>query len=624
MNTIQYRPDIQGLRTIAVLAVMVFHFNAAWLAGGFVGVDVFLVISGFLIVSILLNKKSQPSYRLLSTLQFFYQSRFKRIAPAYFTMLIVASLLAAVLFLPQDLEVYRKSLNKAAWFNSNNYFAHFGDYFAPASHEQPLLHTWSLAVEIQFYLLVPLLVLLLPTKAIKWLFGTALIGFTALAEYRLQILGIEQATYYSLYARLPEFLAGGLVALNVPASGNEWDRPSWPSFLGLVLIALVAIVQPYLGHFPGVPALLPLVGAALVLLYPAKGITLQLLANRPMVWLGELSYSLYLWHWPVLALLRYYTGSQVLDMPFGLLFVSITLLLAALSFYGVENPLRNRRTSIKQLLGYYTLFTFIAVGVALGMVPLNQALSPESLPVEYQRYADPNSICHGQIVRDCLKGDLASEKEVLVLGDSHAAMLNLFFDRLGKELGFKARIITASSCVTIPGFDYKRIPEWARESCLKQIEEAEFYIKRSQIIFLAGMWSWQLQSDEFKAALLEFLKAGAPQAKKYVMSQVPLLNKNPIRDHRFHYLGLGGIMGRNESYLVGNSYLEKVSETCCKITYLKLADLYLFSQANNKYKLPLYYDDSHLNEVGVLEYSKEAKTILSAVLLQNMVFRSIE
>jgi peptidoglycan/LPS O-acetylase OafA/YrhL len=150
MSVTSYRPDIQGLCAVAVLAVMLFHFNPTWLPGGFVGVDVFLVISGYLIARILLARKAQPDYYLGGTLRYFYASRLKRIAPAYFAMLVLVSLLAAVLFLPQDLTIYKKGLNQAVWFNSNH-------YFAPANHEQPLLHTWSLAVEIQFYLLAPLL-----------------------------------------------------------------------------------------------------------------------------------------------------------------------------------------------------------------------------------------------------------------------------------------------------------------------------------------------------------------------------------------------------------------------------------------------------------------------------------
>ncbi|MFA0910695.1 acyltransferase [Vibrio cholerae] len=213
MSSVPHRKDIQGLRAIAVLAVMVFHLNPTWLPGGFVGVDVFLVISGFLITSILLHKKSSAGYSLTETLKYFYVSRFKRIVPAYFLMLIIVALVAAVLFLPSDFNTFRKGLEKAVWFSSNRYFSGFGDYFAPTSYEQPLLHTWSLAVEIQFYLLAPFIVLLLPVRLLKWLFAGLLIMLTAIAEYRLRLLGIEQVTYYSLYARLPEFFAGGIAAL---------------------------------------------------------------------------------------------------------------------------------------------------------------------------------------------------------------------------------------------------------------------------------------------------------------------------------------------------------------------------------------------------------------------------
>lgn len=610
MSAIHYRPDIQGLRAIAVLAVMLFHLNPAWLPGGFVGVDVFLVISGFLIVSILLSKKKQSDYRLAGTLKYFYASRLNRIAPAYFTMLVLVSLLAAVLFLPQDLVTYRKGLEQAAWFHSNTYFASFGDYFAPASHEQPLLHTWSLAVEIQFYLLAPLLVLLVPNKALKWLFGALFIGFSALAEYRLRILGIEQATYYSLYARLPEFFAGGLVALYAHSGKN--GKP-WLSTLGLALVLVAAAAQPQLGHFPGFPALLPMAGAALILLYPSHGTAEQLLTSRPMAWVGKMSYSLYLWHWPVLAFLRYYTGVQVLDMPSSLLFVAVTLLLAILSFYWVEAPLRVRHIRIKQMLGY-GLLTCAGLITVPSMAKLNQALSPPSLPVEYQRYADPETICHGRMVGDCLKGDLSSSKEVLVLGDSHAAMLNLFFDSLGKELGFKARIITASSCVTIPGFDYQRIAEWAHEACLKQIKAADMYIDRAQVIFVAGMWSWQMQSDAFKKALIKFLKDRAPKTQKYVISQVPMLSKNPMRDQRFSAIGLGGSAGRNNDYLSANHTLEDISKDCCKTKYLKLDDLNIFAQAPIYQGNLIYYDESHMNEVGALDYAKSASHIFESII----------
>lgn len=612
MSATQHRLDIQGLRALAVLSVMVFHFNSAWLPGGFVGVDVFLVISGFLIVSILLHKKNQPSYRLTPTLQYFYGSRLKRIAPAYFAMLVFVSFIAALLFLPEDLSIYRQGLLQAAWFNSNTYFANFGDYFAPANYEQPLLHTWSLAVEVQFYLLVPLLVLLVPHKALKWALGLLLIAFTVLAEYRLRILGIEQATYYSLFARLPEFFAGGLAALLVQKKQVR-SGGAWFSTLGLILVLAATAIQPQLGPFPGLPALLPVVGVALILLYPAQGLAQQVLCNRPMVWVGGLSYSLYLWHWPVLALLRYYTGDQVLSLLLGMLFVVITLLLAALSFYGLETPLRAHQPRIKQAVTY-GLFSLAAFGAFLGIGKLNSIVSPP-LPIEYRRYADPAIICHGQIVGECLKGDLNSEKEVLVLGDSHAAMLNLFFDTLGKDLGFKARIITASSCVTIPNFDYLRLPEWARKPCLAQIEYAKRYLPGATTVFVAASWSWQLESVEFQNTLGDFLaKQSSANKKIYLMEQVPLLNRHLLRAMRFRTFHSYTGAAMNPAYKEANKKIEQYKQQFPTVTTLNFESTGVFEHAPFYGNELLYMDGHHLNEVGAKRYGAAARSAFSKIM----------
>src|SRR5690554_930590 len=263
----QFRPDIQGLRAIAVLAVIIFHLNPAWLPGGLVGVDIFLVISGYLIASILLHKKIKPGYRLATTLSYFYTSRFKRIVPAYFANLIVVSLVAAVLFLPADFSIYRDGLKKAVWFNSNNYFAGFGDYFAPANHEQPLLHTWSLAIEVQFYLLAPFIFLLISRQWLRWLLPIAIVLLTAYAEYRLQ-QGIQQATYYSLLARLPAFFIGGWVALLIAKNNYNkgGDRKGiWFSCFAVALITFAFVIPKPTGHFPGIAGLTPVIAAALLI-----------------------------------------------------------------------------------------------------------------------------------------------------------------------------------------------------------------------------------------------------------------------------------------------------------------------------------------------------------------------
>lgn len=608
MSVIIYRPDIQGLRAVAVLAVMAFHFNPAWLPGGFVGVDVFLVISGFLIADILLKKKSHSDYALGATLRYFYSSRFQRIVPAYFVMLVIVALLSAVLFLPQDFNVFKKSLEKAAYFNSSIYFAGFGDYFAPANHEQPLLHTWSLAVEIQFYLLAPFLILLLPQRILAAVLVALLVGLTLVAEYRLRVIGAEQSTYYSLYARLPEFFVGALAALYLHSGGKGKNL----SGLGLLLILFAAVAQSRLGPFPGLVAFLPVLGSVLLMIQAEPGSASRFLSHRALVWVGALSYSLYLWHWPVLAFLRYYTGAEVLDLTYSLYFIILTLLLSVFSYYWIETPLRQSET---RLVGY-ALLVFAVIGASFSMRNINDYFTPESLPIEYARYADPNTICHGRIVGDCLKGDLTSEREILVLGDSHAAMLNPFFEYLGKQLGFKARVVTASGCVTIPGFDYRRLPAWAQKPCVRQVEEVGKYIANAEIIYLVGRWSQQTLSQDFNTALRDFLQRQVENGKIiYVLPQVPELNENPLRTRRFRNLGISIEFGRDLAKVQANTVLAELASQYPSVHYVNLQDLEIFANAPFYDDKLIYFDKHHLNEVGARIYAQAAKRAFSTALL---------
>ena len=483
-------------------------------------------------------------------------------------MLVLVALVAAVFCLPQDFNTFKQGLEKSAWFNSNNYFAGFGDYFAPANYEQPLPHAWSLAAEIQFYLLAPFVVLVLPIRWLKWVFAGLLIGLTALAEYRMRILGVEQATYYSLYARLPEFFAGLAALYATTVSGAN---PAWLGALGLLLIVMATITQPLIGPFPGIAALLPVAGSVLLLSKQAQGWVGNLLSCKTLVWIGALSYSLYLWHWPVLAFLRYYAGAKVLSVGFRLLFIPLTLVLSIISYYGVERTLRTKRTNKKQVLGW-VLFASGIMGTSQAIEKLDAVFTPEQLSIEYLRYADPKTIYHGKIVGDCLKGDLTSDREVLVLGDSHTAMPNHFFDYLGKELGFKARILTASSCVAIPGLDYQRLPEWAQGSCLAQIEAASHYVSQTDTIFIAGVWNTQTRSEEFNTALYKFLE-GNKEKRIYLLSQVPRFKNNPNRARRFDELVFNVTVERDPDYILANQKIKRRISRLKNVEYLELSDL---------------------------------------------------
>ncbi len=301
-------------------------------------------------------------------------------------------------------------------------------------------------------------------------------------------------------------------------------------------------------------------------------------------------------------------------MSFSLLFITLTLTLSILSYYALETPLRAHRTRLKQVFGY-GLLAGAALIISPSMAKINHALTPAPLPVEYQRYADPATICHGQMVGDCLKGDLTSDKEVLVLGDSHAAMLNLFFDQLGKELGFKARIITASSCVTIPGFDYQRIEEWAHKPCLEQIDQAQKYLPSAQVIFLAASWNWQLASDDFKKSLNTFLAAQSQAGSKiYILEQEPLLSKNPVRTLRFNGFGLVPKNDIDPVYQQANESLQRLAASYPGVTSLNFEATGLFAQAPFADGVLLYLDEHHLNETGAKHYATVARSAFTKIM----------
>lgn len=210
----QYRADIQGIRAVAVMAVIAFHANSAVLPGGFVGVDMFFVVSGYLMTSILLNSP----LHLFDEIKKFYIGRMKRILPAYFLTLLVTSLIAMTIFVPADFAIYCRTLYHALFFLSNQFFSTFYDYFAPASHELPLLHTWSLAIEMQYYAFLPFL-FFLTRKFLSKTFFVAII-FLLTAYVTMNIMhGHKQLEYFSLVARIPEFVVGGLVSMC--AGGGE-------------------------------------------------------------------------------------------------------------------------------------------------------------------------------------------------------------------------------------------------------------------------------------------------------------------------------------------------------------------------------------------------------------------
>jgi len=340
MKGADYRADIDGLRALAVLPVLLFHAFPAKLPGGFVGVDVFFVISGYLITSIILKALDEGSF---STIEF-YRRRVSRLFPALLTVLASCALAGWLMLMPDELERLGKHLAASAVFSSNFVFWQESGYFDHAAEGKPLLHLWSLAVEEQFYILWPLLLGLLWKR--KCVITGAMLLIVVSLGWSHYLTGRDfDAAFYSPLSRLWELSAGGLLAAcRMARSAEIGPRASHVlSLAGLLLLVLAFAMLDRSHGFPGLAALLPVGGAVLLLLAgPAAVVNRHLLSLRPLVWIGLISYPLYLWHWPLLSFLRVVAG----DAPSAglrLLALLAALLLAIATYQWVERPLRRAR-----------------------------------------------------------------------------------------------------------------------------------------------------------------------------------------------------------------------------------------------------------------------------------------
>jgi len=359
-----YRPDIDGLRAMAVLSVLLFHANLGC-PGGFVGVDMFFVISGFLIFQLIFEELNSRTFSLIA----FWERRIRRILPALVTVVLAVLVAGWFIFLPDDFQKLGKSAIAQATLSSNYFFyeqwLEGAGYFAPALDPKPLLHTWSLAVEEQFYILFPLILMLAARSRRRPFAETMLI--IAIGSFALSVYGSFQlpaATFYLLPTRAWELLLGALLFLmHGKITTNRWleEAAGW---VGLILIVGSIFFYDAFTRFPGRAALPPCLGTALLIFSSETRLSRvgRFLAWKPIVFIGLISYSLYLWHWPLLVFSKYPANTQSWKMSSLLLLASFVL--AILSWKFIETPFRKRwvfpkRSQIFWLAGLSTAFLFL-------------------------------------------------------------------------------------------------------------------------------------------------------------------------------------------------------------------------------------------------------------------------
>lgn len=540
-HSTSYRPDVDGLRALAVIPVLLFHAKLGF-PGGFVGVDIFFVISGFLISSLILKDLGEGTFSLVK----FWERRIRRILPVLVVVVLASLVAGCFLFLPDDLEALGKSLVAQAALLSNVFFYRqgldAGGYFASVTQAKTLLHTWSLAVEEQFYLVFPLLLVFL--AGCKTVSVTKTVAALAIGSFVWSAFGSHvypQATFYLLPSRAWELLLGGLLAMSrgkLFVSQRVSETGGW---IGVGLILFSIFFYDENTRFPGLAAFPPCFGTALII-YSSdsrRSVVGTMLALGPIVFIGLISYSLYLWHWPLLVFSRYYFEHRdIVSHDFGAglraSVLLISILLAILSWKFIETPFRKKQICRKRswvyALGGVSLVTMCILGASI--------LYSRGLPARFHGRASIYLSSYNH--RDFLN-EVTLEKAVagqffeigshdtnqvinlLIWGDSHAMSVTPVLDELCRRFSWRGVQATHSATAPILGYVSQDKFGLGEKAPVFENAVAAFIVQNHvKNVLLAGAWSGYLDSDRSKTQLLAtvrtLLNSGA---HVYVLKDVP-------------------------------------------------------------------------------------------------------
>lgn len=524
-----YRADIDGLRALAILPVLLFHLGVPGLPGGFVGVDIFFVISGFVITRGLWADLDTGRFSLGS----FYERRVRRLLPALGATLAVTTLAAWLILLPPSLIHYSQSLAASAVSAANLFLWVGSSYFAPDARQIPLMHLWSLAVEEQFYLLLPLL-LAAGHRRFRRACGPALLAVALISfALNLALLPIApSATFFLLPTRLWELLAGALLALYPVRAGPGWWRHA-AAAAGVALIALPVLYYNELTPFPGIAALPPVLGAAALILagsfqgdsHRATPIT-RLLAYPLLVFVGRISYPLYLVHWPIIVLIREVTMREPSGATIAAMIAASVALAWAIQRW-VEQPLRHAKADRRTVLRVATILLLMTALVGVLGVATRGAPGRLALPATQSLLTDAHwgkGQCFFEGGADplvwrevpCTRVRAAGPK-VLLWGDSFAAH---YVPGLEANAGNVAATIvqyTAAACT--PLLDTSGMTPTCRAfnaHLLDVVRQGRF----THVIIAARWQNWQARGfDALPATIAALREAGASVT---VIGQSPL------------------------------------------------------------------------------------------------------
>lgn len=508
----KYRKEIDGLRALAVLPVILFHAGFTTFRGGFVGVDIFFVISGYLITTIIVAEMEQGSFSLLN----FYERRARRILPALFFVMLCTLPFAWFWMLPPDLKSYSLSLVAVPLFASNVLFWLTSGYFDTASELKPLLHTWSLAVEEQYYVLFPLFLMLAWKLGKRWIFSLLLL--VAIISVLAAQLGSASFTFYLLPTRGFEILIGALISLYINRNSSvisvSRSVGQSVSIAGLILVLYAMFAFDSKTPFPSFYTLVPTIGAGLILVFAnSKNLVGNLLGSKLFVGVGLISYSAYLWHQPLLAFARLKNVDSLTNSTLIILCLS-SLALGYISWKYVENPFRNKdKIGLKSI--FIGVISIAILFIVLGLYWRIKEGIITRFPADVTKMALTNMNVFGRNVKHCWNqieanpnissgcqiGKEATTPIFAIFGDSHAGSLLNQFDIIGKEKGISG--INYSYCSSTPIKGLRRIAEdfcektgyEFRKNFFSNLETNNPTIPNT--IVISARWAYNIENTSF-------------------------------------------------------------------------------------------------------------------------------
>ncbi len=612
----KYRPEIDGLRALAVIPVILFHAGFSLFSGGFIGVDIFFVISGYLITQIIAAEIKSNSF----TFARFYERRARRILPALFLVLSTCTLISWFWLLPRDMKSFSESLMSVLGFLSNVYFKKTTSYFDEASELKPLLHTWSLAVEEQYYLLFPFVLIFAMRKGMgRVLLSIGVLFIASLALSQWWVIHKPTSAFYLLWSRFWELLVGAAIALYLHQGPKKQFKSSISESgatlgLGLVLYAIFAFTKDT--PFPGYWALIPVLGAGLIITFahPQTHVG-QLLARPSWVAMGLISYSAYLWHQPLFAFARHRADANPSIMLYMAL-ILISFALAYLSWRFVETPFRKPLHFSRQKIVRYFSALFVLLFIFGWLGKKSNGFSDRANLLEthsgstghWDFYYDlsqfpmctpealaANSLYYEDLAR-CRQSKANTAPQIALIGDSHAEHL---FPGLAKALPQHNVAVYLNKTFPFLGEeDFAAIHQHLLDST------------DIKTVIIAVQWFRRVEQtkrptplhQELEKTILPLLAAGK---QVFLAGDVPIFHFSPERcKYQRQWLG-GQICGINKEEIntAQEHYMPELRQllsTLPSVQFIDLKDLFCTEQTCSMVKENrlMYRDENHLNTQG--------------------------